>query len=452
AANLAVVNRIDSPTYSCALHVSFDGGARWQATTVPFPAGEQLPARCYAPGVAFASNGTMYMDFVTLYGIGNSPHAVWLSTSHDGGRTLSTPVKVAGPLAFQVSMAVDPSNPSHLYMAWLHATQTGELLFPNVGNPIVASRSTNGGRTWSKPVQVNLPSRVRVVAPSVAVGAGGRLLVSYLDMGNDALDYNGGSGGMGGPPYPGPWSLVLAYSNDQGTHWGETVIDSKVVPYTRFVVFLPPVPSVSVDRALHRVYVAFTDAALGDPDVYVWASDNNGASFGAGVRVNDTRRHDASAQYLPKLAVAPDGRLDVLYYDRRTDPANLLDAVSLQSSYDGGHTFAPHLVVSDRSFSSQVAPNSSANLPDLGSTLALVSTDTGAVAVWPDTREGTILSGKQDLGSQVISITTPSAWRTPLEALGWVLEGLGLAALVVTGVLWRRRDRPEPSTDGSLAT
>ncbi|MGH9071995.1 MAG: sialidase family protein, partial [Acidimicrobiales bacterium] len=232
AANLAVVNRIDSPTYSCALHVSFDGGARWQATTVPFPAGEQLPARCYAPNVVFASNGTMYVEFVTLYGIGNSPHAVWLSTSHDGGRTLSTPVRVTGPLAFQVSLAVDPANPDHLDMAWLHATQTGELLFPNVGNPIVFSRSTNGGRTWSKPVQVNLPSRVRVVAPSVAVGAGGRLLVSYLDMGNDALDYNGGSGGMGGPPYPGPWSLVLAYSNDQGTHWGETVIDSKVVPYT----------------------------------------------------------------------------------------------------------------------------------------------------------------------------------------------------------------------------
>ncbi|MGH9127518.1 MAG: hypothetical protein ACRDY2_00775 [Acidimicrobiales bacterium] len=93
-----------------------------------------------------------------------------------------------------------------------------------------------------------------------------------------------------------------------------------------------------------------------------------------------------------------------------------------------------------------MAPNSSANLPDLGSTLGLVSTNTGAVSVWTDTREGTILSGKQDLGSQLISITVRSHWRTPLEALGWVLEALGLAALVVAGLTWRHHRRVEPET------
>ncbi|MGH9071019.1 MAG: sialidase family protein [Acidimicrobiales bacterium] len=302
-------------------------------------------------------------------------------------------------------MAVSPQVPDELNMTWLQATQTGQLLFPNVGNPILFSRSTNGGKTWSKPVQVNRPSRVRVVAPSVAVGANGRLLISYLDMGNDALDYNGGSGGMGGPAYPGPWTLVLAYSNDSGIHWGETVVAPKVVPYTRFVVFLPPVPSLVVNTADNHVYVGFTDAVSGDPDAYVWTSANNGASFGAGVLVNDTPKHHGTAQYLPRLAVAPDGRLDVLYYDRRTDPSDLLNAVSLQSSYDGGRTFSHHLVVSDRSFSSQ--------------------------------------SGKQDIGSQVISITARSGWRTPLEALGWVLEALGLAALVVATLAWHAGRRPE---------
>ena len=58
-------------------------------------------------------------------------------------------------------------------------------------------------------------------------------------------------------------------------------------------------------------------------------------------RVNDTKRRDGTAQYLPKLAVAPDGRLDVLYYDRRADPENLRNQVSLQSSFDHGESFTP---------------------------------------------------------------------------------------------------------------
>ena len=70
------------------------------------------------------------------------------------------------------------------------------------------------------------------------------------------------------------------------------------------------------------------------------------------MRVNDTRAGDGTAQYLPKLAVAPDGRLDVLYYDRRADRTNVLNEVSLQSSFDDGKTFR-------RASSSPTAPFSS---------------------------------------------------------------------------------------------
>src|SRR3954470_661475 len=45
--NLAVADRIDTPFYSCALHVSFDSGATWQQTPVPAPRGEE--AKCFRP-------------------------------------------------------------------------------------------------------------------------------------------------------------------------------------------------------------------------------------------------------------------------------------------------------------------------------------------------------------------------------------------------------------------
>src|SRR4051812_24379030 len=37
ARNLVVADRVDSPDFSCAVHVSRDGGRRWTDTRVPIP-------------------------------------------------------------------------------------------------------------------------------------------------------------------------------------------------------------------------------------------------------------------------------------------------------------------------------------------------------------------------------------------------------------------------------
>ena len=104
--NLVAANRIDSPSYSCALRVSFDGGGRWAQTAIPAPAGEE--AKCYAPDAAFSSDGTLYVSYVTLKGRANAPNAVWISRSTDGGKTLSEPVETPlGPRAFQVRLTAD---------------------------------------------------------------------------------------------------------------------------------------------------------------------------------------------------------------------------------------------------------------------------------------------------------------------------------------------------------
>lgn len=85
--NVVVVNRIDSPTFSCALHVSTDGAATWSETALPVPQPDR--EKCYAPDLAFSPDGTLYVSFVTLQGRGNVPHAVWTTSSDNGGRTLS---------------------------------------------------------------------------------------------------------------------------------------------------------------------------------------------------------------------------------------------------------------------------------------------------------------------------------------------------------------------------
>ena len=436
--NLAVVNRVDSPRYTCGLHVSQDGGARWQRLELPIPRGEQ--PKCFGPDLAFAADGTLYVSYVTLAGRTNEPHALWLVRSTDGGRTLSRPLRVSGPLTFQVRLASDPARPERLYLTWLQPDMIGLYLFSGPNNRIVVTRSDDGGRSFSKPVRVSDQSRQRVLAPSAAVGPDGALYVLYLDVGDDRLDYEGGHGSRGGNPYSGRFSLVLGRSTDAGATWLESVVDDGVVPTRRFIPFLPPTPSLAIDKRSGRLFVAFEDGRRRPSDVYVWSLPKGAADWQGPVRVNDTGAGDRSWQYLPKIAVAPDGRLDVTYYDRRADRADRRNHVSLQSSGDGGRTFTPHVTLTDSSFDSQIGAGSENGLPDIGSRLGLVARDSRVLAVWTDTRAGTVDSNKQDIGFAQAAVARsdglPSGARAALRFGGIAL------LLVAAGLVLAPRLRP----------
>ena len=416
-ANVVVVNRIDLPRYSCALQVSTDGGVSFSQTALPVPAGEE--PKCYAPDAAFGADGTLYVSFVTLQGAGNVPNAAWLVRSSDKGRTVTDPARLLGPLSFQLRLLADPSVPGRLYRTWLQAEDVALYAFPSPGNPILFARSDDGGSTWKGPTTVNATQRQRVVAPQLAAGPAGELYVLYLDLGDDRLDYAGGHEGRGGPPYDGSWRLVLARSLDRGATWSEAEVSAPVVPTERFVVFIPPNPALAVDPASGRVHVGFHDGGTGDADVLVWTSEDSGRRFGPPVRVNDTPTGDGRAQYLPKLAVAPNGRLDVVYYDRRGDPENRANQVSLQSSFDGGRTFGASLHLADQPFDSQIGFGAERAMPDLGARIGLLSADDKALAVWTDTRSGTRASPKQDLVRAFVDVTPADRVSGPVR---WILR------------------------------
>ena len=435
-ANLAASSRIDTPFFSCGLHVSSDEGRSWTQTSIPAPKGAE--AKCFAPDVAFAADGTLYFSFVTLKGRGNVPNATWISKSDDGGKTLSKPVKVLGPLAFQVRLAADPANPDRLYMTWLQGSDVGRLQFAEPGNPIRAIRSDDGGRSWGRAATVSDSARARVITPSPVVGRDGKLYVLYLDIGEDTLDYAAGHGGRGGPPYDGAFELVLARSPDQGRSWEESVVDRRLRAISRFIVFIPPFPSVTVGRD-GRVYAAFHDMRLGDPDVLLWSRGPGESSWQGPTRVNDTKQRDGTSQYMPKLSVAPNGRLDVLYYDRRADRRrNVMNEVSLQSSFDAGRSFGPSLRLSSRPFDSRIGFAAKEGLPDLGSRLGLLSDDRGALGVWTDTRSGTPATQKQDIARGRVAFTS-SAERSKANERRLRYGGLGLGVVgLALLALWIR--------------
>lgn len=438
---LAVVNRVDGPALSCRLHLSADAGRTWTESPLPQPAGEE--PRCFAPDVAYGADGRLHVSFVTLAGVANAPHAGWLVSSADAGRTFSAPVRTMGEYGFGVRIAADPVDASRLYLAWLAGIDVGTLAFPDTGYPINLARSDDGGATWSEPVRVSPPARQRVVAAAIVARPGGRVLVSYLDVGDDSLDYHGAHEGTGGPPYDGPWKLVVARSDDAGTSWDQTEAESSLVPTTRFVVFTPPIPSLAASADGRSVYLAFADGRLGDADVWVWASADGGVTFATPRRVNDTAEGDGRTQDLAAVAVSPGGRLDVIYNDRRGDPDDVQAEVSMQWSSDGGVTFTPRSAISGGSFDTRVGAGIERDLPDLGSRAGLVSTGKGAVVVWTDTRAGNDVSLKQDVAralAEVADPVLPPAAASYVRAGGAAVAVAGLVLLLVAGP-WAKRRR-----------
>lgn len=438
--NLVISHRVDQPDYDCGLHVSRDGGATWSRTTIPDPPVDE--GKCYAPDLAFGQDGTLFVSYAILKGPGNVPDSVWVTSSADRGLTLSEPQRVTGPLAFQVRLVAHPTAPDHLAVSWLQAEDTAILSFPGTGYPIIMTGSQDGGHSWHEPVQVSDDSRERVLAPVPAMGETGDLYVLYLDVLDDRLNYHGGHEGQSGPSYPGPWELVLARSGDGGRTWREATVEADLVPIDRYLVFLPPLPSLAVDG--DRVYAAFHDARLGDADVWLWASNDAGASFDPPVRVNDNEPDDGTSQHLPQVDVAPDGRLDVLYYDRRTDADDIMTEVSLQSSADG-RTFGPRLSVSDVAFD-WPGPWSHWDQPELGSRLALVSGQEQAVGAWPDMRADTLGVGEQDIYWAAVAFQEPPrvarmAWR----AVGLLLVAAATVTLASAHLHSRARTAPAGS-------
>jgi len=91
--------------------------------------------------------------------------------------------------------------------------------------------------------------------------------------------------------------------------------------------------------------------------------------------------------------------------------------------------------MSDRAFSSRIGSGIERGIPDLGSRLGLLSTDTLAYGVWTDTRTGSLQTAKQDLARGVVAFNDPPRLSGGVEVLlrigGGLLIVIGLVAAAV---------------------
>jgi len=423
---LVVAGRVDAPVLGCTLSVSTTGGDAWRRLDLPLAPGA---SNCFWPDVAYAGDGDLLVLYALTGGRYNLPLALWLQRFTPDLAPDGPPVPIAGPLAFQPRLAVEGP---HVFVSWIAAggSRAEQALgFGPPPNPVTLARSDDGGRTFAPPVTVGEPGLL-LVQPSVVAGPGGRVMVGALDLVDDRATYESSDQGLPGPPPPGPWRVVAWTSDDSGATFGPTaVVGAAVVPFQRMLVDLAAAPAFALDRHGGRIYATWESGG----DVELAGSVDGGRTWSAGRRLGGAR----GSQFLPGIGVAPDGRVDVAFYDRGGDKDDVLARVVLASSADGGRSFVT-TTVSDGPFDARVGSFTGENVM-LGSHLAVVSQRARATVVWPDTVRGNRVNNIVDLAATAVEVQ-PARARRP------VVVGAGLA-LLIGGAAVTARSWPGTAAD-----
>ncbi|MDH4070588.1 MAG: T9SS type A sorting domain-containing protein, partial [Ignavibacteria bacterium] len=121
-----------------------------------------------------------------------------------------------------------------------------------------------------------------------------------------------------------------------------------------------------------------------DADILLHRSTDRGASWSAGIRVNQDPLNNGKLQYFPVVHVDQGGGVNVLYYDDRTTTSDSA-SVFLSRSTDGGSTWSDY-EVSDHHF--KPLPIGGLGQGYQGDNIGLSSVGDTLWAVWMDNSTG----------------------------------------------------------------
>ncbi|MCB9896901.1 MAG: exo-alpha-sialidase [Planctomycetes bacterium] len=320
---------IASDFREAGLSYSFDGGASWT-----FPGVLENGNFRSDPVLDAASDGTLYYQSIHLEP--NGDILVDVFRSSDGGVTWSAPVPEFG--GDKNWMAVDRTGgpgDGFVYGIWQP--------FFDCCNGDTLTRSVDGALSFQTPVAV-----------------ASKPLFGTMTVGGDGTLFMTGVEGLFGQDFD---TVVLARStNAQNGAVTPTSTAVHVDLGGGLTSSTGPNPSgllgqidVAVDASGGpfdgRVYVlASVDPnggfGFGPTEVRVAASRNGGLTFAPSVRVNDDPPGNGAWHWLAAVDVAPDGRVDAVWYDTRDSGQQNVCQLYYAWSHDGGAHWSTNVPVS----------------------------------------------------------------------------------------------------------
>jgi hypothetical protein len=319
------------------VHASYsqDSGRTWHAAEGVAPSNYKVSGDV---STAFDGQGHAFVCYMAFDKLGTfnywahnaSRMGLFVRRSLDGGKSweadhfpiiehATEPGMPFEDKPYLVSDTTKSRYAGNLYVGWTRWTLTdSEIMF---------SRSTDDGKTWSTPLEID---------------------------GHPGLprDDNGAVEGFAGTVGPeGTLYAVWSQDNDirltTSRDGGKTFSRARAIMHTAPIMFAVQTlerangfPQISIDPRSKRLYLTWSDYRNGDLDIFCSTSTDGGKKWSAPVRVNNDPVHDGVDQFFQWLAVDPtDGTAYVIFYDRRQDPQNRKQIVVLARSTDGGQSF-----------------------------------------------------------------------------------------------------------------
>ncbi len=381
----------------CGMDVTFDGGKTWtpalpdgflpgitKYTNDPDVAGTGAYDAGGDPAVAFSPDGKVAYFVCQAFNF-TSPYeiAMLLNRSYDGGRTWQstglTQVSTwngngkskgsTGQFPDHESIHVDDKT-GDVYVTWAQFNGYG------THSPVYVAVSHDQGVTFSTPAKVTAGSVRNNQDQRITTDPNG---VAYLTFDN------GIQGGKG-------TALYVSKSTDRGGTWSAPV---QFGTFVNPVCLFPPYcfnisggqfraggsyPVPAYDPVRNRLDVIFADIRGPYAQTYLTALSPQLTVVQAPTVVAAS----SGDQFQSELSIAPNGRIDISFYDRGYSANRLVD-LTYATSADGGQTWRSARV-SAKGFdpSTWGVPSSNAQgfRPFIGDYNGIVSTNTWAGTTW----------------------------------------------------------------------
>jgi hypothetical protein len=464
----------DLRTRVCKLTRSTDAGLTW-STLDALPALEGYPfctsgvAGVAQSPIAFGSDGTLYYALLA-YGEGEGGRdgnvSVALARSTDLGDSWSTTLvsnnrgvtgsesEPAPSVSGVTGLAVDTSGGEDVVYVGFNTR-----FFPSPpddsplnNSRILVSTSTDGGASFSEPVDVNQFAELTETVdgedyPLIMTSSFGRPLMFAregvvlaiadartpfdVDIPNDRNNY---------PALP----LLIGRSTDQGKTWTVEKLGPPVYTGAGAMTGLGWTPEGGGNGTILAAYAATPgdSPTSGTADIVVQRSTDDGLTWSEPVAIDDDRPAANSTSFYPQMGVAPNGRVDVVWEDNRGENDFRMN-VRYTYSTDGGLTWAENVQVNNQpiDFNLGISFNSDIRQPP-----GVASTDAYAAIGWADGRLGDQTTRTQDVFVSVAQFAPLPAESNLLKILAAAFAGLVLAGIVLVIVLLLRRRQGPPST------
>jgi hypothetical protein len=401
-------NDLNTPTgiVWCGHYVTHDGGKTWKQGLIGgYPQGPRnaltgfrdtcdsnivsdSKGNFYYVGVAYnrVPPPSIPSGFRTMVG----PSAIFFAKSTDNGDTFSQ-VVLARPTALTHAqfndkpvVAVD-DNTGDLYIAW-SSFHIGAVIG---GCQLMVIRSTDGGSSWSSPVTVD-----------GSYTGGDNWGVSIVVDQNSTVHV--------GWPEASMSAIRYARSTDKGATFSAPVDVASIVyqpsplPPTHFRT--PMQTQMAIDRGATdtrgSLYLVWVDYASGDADAYLAASHDAGSTWSDPVRVSNDTEGNGIDQFFAAVTVTDEGWVHVGFYDRRSDPDNVMLEYWWAISFDGGASFPLNMPMSDVAFDGDLSQEG--DLAFIGDYTGISSANGTVAAVWCDTRRATDSAPDSDIYGAVV--------------------------------------------------